>query len=647
MQAVERLVNFLKIPVLGVFFAYLTLCACHNLGGADYLFHVKAGEYILGHKDIPRQDIFSFTAKGRKWVDHEWLYQAFVYLLYQKLGLDGLFLLQITIFSLAFFVLSVFILKTEWMFGFPLLVYGLRIACWRFTFRPDNVSFLLFVLFLAPFVLKKKRLLFLLPFLQIFWVNAHGFFFLGPLVVALYLILARIKKNEEFDRDFYHTAGITFILTLLASLLTPQVLHVLAYPFSIVKDIVSGRQELFYRYIQELESPFRNLPRNALFFGYLAATLVFLSVFRRINLFYLGLGIIFIFFSLNSLRNMYFIVPVGIACFVDRYPRIKDFLLERIVKEKGFLCLRLLFAALSLLLCIQLAQKISSLPRAGRAYITRDGKVQIKGMYLSRDPRGYPQDMIDFIGETPLPSRMFNSFNMGAFLIFNFFPQREVFIDGRAELYGEDFFCLYNRIENADESAFDAAVRDYRLRGFIISYFRDAPPALIKLVHEKGYKCVYFDGFGIIFVQDSALEDKRLKERLIDFAGMPVRKVSLLDELKTTRPSAEGYFNMASVLYTLGYYDKSREFLEEILNIAPDHAGGYYLLGKIRYKEGRYQDAFYHCRRSLFFRPSSIKARKLLASIYIKTGRHDDAREVLNTMRIDVAEFLKEMEHER
>ena len=205
MKAIEAIIKNLKFPALFILFAYLVLYAFYNLGGLDYLFHIKAGEYISLSKVIPKQDVFSFVLAGKNWVNHEWLYQSLIYRLHNNFGLDGLFVMRAVIFCSIFFLLALMLLKVDWVFGFPLLVLALGVSLRRFTIRPDNFSLLFLVIFLMPFVFKKKNLLLFLPFIQLAWVNLHGFFFIGPLVLGLYLILSRFNKVKE-ETDFYFYA---------------------------------------------------------------------------------------------------------------------------------------------------------------------------------------------------------------------------------------------------------------------------------------------------------------------------------------------------------------------------------------------------------------------------------------------------------
>ncbi|MCK9614291.1 MAG: hypothetical protein M0R48_02165 [Candidatus Omnitrophica bacterium] len=643
----NKAVEFLKFPVFFIFFAFLVLCVSYNLNDADYFFHTKCGEYIVTHKSIPKEDIFSFSKAGSPWTNHEWFYQVLIYSLYKNWGIDGFFFLRTAVFCLAFLMLAIFSLKTEWMFSFPLIFYGLQVSFGRFTLRPDNFSFLFFILFLTPFVFKKKWLLFFLPLIQVFWVNIHGFFFLGPAVLLIYLLLGKIK-NKETDIAFYNTVKIIFVLTFLACFLTPQPIQTIKYPLTILKDIASGNQKIFYKYIQELQSPFSDFSHNRIFFNFILFSLVCLVFLHKLNFFYVGLIIALAIFSSNSLRNMYFFVPVAIAVFVDRYSQIKDFLLKNILKEKGFKLLKLFFIVLAIVFSISMFQQLKSFPGRGRALITQNQEINVKSAFLNIDPYENPKDMLDFIEKHKLPERMFNTFNIGAHLIFNFFPQRKVFIDGRADFYGPEFFDMYTQIIRGNEAALKYAIKKYDLDGFIMCYFADTPSSSIKYINEKGFKCVYFGWDGIIFVKDDLIEkDPSLKALIVDFGSLNVEKLDLIKNIKLKMPYVKSYLDKAKVLYFLGYYEKSKEYLNEIIKIYPNNDEAYLLLAKIYYRQGSYDKAFMYCRNSLFFNPSLESAHTLLAKIYVKTANLEDARREAEKYKVDFNKFLEETKNEK
>ncbi len=643
-RIVTKIIGFLKLPAVFILFALLFLNSSYNLTGLDYLFHVKSGEHIVTQGEVLKEDVFSFTKEGQKWVNHEWFYQVFIYFFYNNFGINGLFFLKGAVFGLAFLLLVFIAFKVDWVVSFFLVFYGLQISFSRFTLRPDNFSFLFLILFLIPFIFKKKKFLFFLPFIQLFWVNIHGFFFLGPVILLIYLLLERINMQET-EKSFYNTVKVVFLFSLFACLINPQPIKTLIYPFKVIGDILSGEQKVFYSYIQELTSPFKVFSERIIFFKYLIFTGLCFAFPKKLRPFYIGLWLFVVLFSINSIRNLYFLVPVGIVVFVDRYEYIKDFLTRKIIREKSFLLVRLILLFIIIWINIGVVKAITRLYGLGRSYLGKDNVVSIESIALGQGRGVYQEGMGEFMNKVNLPERMFNDFNSGSYLIFNFYPQRKVFIDGRGEVYGSEFFTFYRKILEGNKEAFKEALDKYKLQGFIISYIRTTPPPLIKFIYQEGFKCVYFGKDGIIFVKEELIE-KSLKPYLVNFRLKSPKKVDLVNNLKLKSPNMDGLYNMAYVLYMLKFYNNSEMYLEEVLEVLPNHYESHYLLGKIYYKNKDYERAFSHCRSSLLFNRDFSAVKKLLAKIYIKTNNTEDAREVLSKLKIDFDEFSERIKDE-
>lgn len=648
LKRIERIIVFLKYPLLFLLFSILVLKAFSNISDLDCFFHLKSGEYIVTHKEIPRQDVFSFTMEGKSWTNHEWLYQAGLFTVYEKMGPYGLFVLKAALFSLAFFLFLLILMRTDWLVSFFLLLIGLRIAFWRFTLRPDNFSFLFQILFLLPFAVKKRKALFLLPLVQVFWVNMHGFFFLGPLILGLYLIAGKIRPVQT-EKNFYQTVKIVFILCLAACFVSPYPIAMVQYPLKTLSDVFSGTSKAFYQNIQELQSPFRHIPQSAAYLVFLVITSIGAFFIRRISLFLTLAWIFFVLFSANALRNSYFLVPIGIIVFAQAVPRAKELCIHSFLKKNGVLLLRVVLALGAVFIGLNLVKEITYFDRRGKTYWNNDDHVYLGSIFLTRDYQDDPGQLIDFIKKHDLPQRMFNNFNSGAHLIFNCFPRRKVFIDGRGDFYGPEFFVFHQKVLEGDRTALHEAIAKYELDGFILEYTRQWPPRLIKELYSQGFQCVYFGRDGIIFISPKAFAaTESFAKSIVDFKRERMPAIDFMGELKLYQPPMNGFLKKAYVLYLLGFYEQSKAFVEEILEISPNDAKSYYLLAQIYYRQKEYEKAFQNCRKSLLFKPGSRSAQGLLARIYTAAGQEESAREITTKLKVEFNEFIrKEMNDER
>ena len=75
-----------------------------------------------------------------------------------------------------------------------------------------------------------------------------------------------------------------------------------------------------------------------------------------------------------------------------------------------------------------------------------------------------------------------------------------VFIDGRAELYGEQFtMAYYNALELKDVSKFLSLLRDYDIDGLLL---QPGTPAASLLDHLGNWRKIHADDVAILYVRD-------------------------------------------------------------------------------------------------------------------------------------------------
>lgn len=81
--------------------AGLLLLSSQPLEDHDTYLHITTGYWIFEHGALPLTDPFSYTMRGQPWVPHEWLAQCLMAWLHQQLGWTGLILMAVVSFSLA------------------------------------------------------------------------------------------------------------------------------------------------------------------------------------------------------------------------------------------------------------------------------------------------------------------------------------------------------------------------------------------------------------------------------------------------------------------------------------------------------------------------------------------------------------------
>src|SRR3990167_4912235 len=200
---VKQLLSFLKQNYLFILvFVLLGSFLIHNFDsiGQDIGRHLKVGEIIWQTKEIAKTNLFSFTEPDFPFINHHWLSEVIFFGIFSYAGFTGLILVK-TALILAAFLLLFFIAQKYskfWSFAISFL-FSMFIFIQRTEVRPEIFSFVILSLFLfAIFKAKYEKLYFylwFLPILEFFWVNLHIYFFIGPFLIAAFLIDRLINKD--------------------------------------------------------------------------------------------------------------------------------------------------------------------------------------------------------------------------------------------------------------------------------------------------------------------------------------------------------------------------------------------------------------------------------------------------------------------
>ncbi len=210
--------------------------------------HVRAGEWILCHHAIPRQDVFSFTLAGHAWCDWEWLSDVLYCLLFQVRGLSA-----IVAFHLALLVLlSLILYRTARLRVGPTMAFAVTCLLMATTTihwlaRPHFFTWLFLGVF--SYLLERAdvtgdyRPLLALPVLMILWVNLHPGFVVGLLVLGAWSVWALLRCRSTSDseerfrrRNEAFWFGLTLAACLAVTCVNPYLWrldgHIVPYLFS-------------------------------------------------------------------------------------------------------------------------------------------------------------------------------------------------------------------------------------------------------------------------------------------------------------------------------------------------------------------------------------------------------------------------------
>ena len=196
---------------------------------ADTGWHIRTGEIILATHSVPRTDSFSYTRAGQPWYAWEWLYDTVIAAIHHVAGLNGVVLFTAVIVAATFALLFRFLLRRSGSFvvSVALTLLSAAAAQVHMLARPHVLSWLftlLWVEVLYRFQEGKRSALLWLPPMTLLWVNVHGGFILGFVLLALFgcaCVWDSWMAPREGDRQKIIALAATFCACLAVTLLTP------------------------------------------------------------------------------------------------------------------------------------------------------------------------------------------------------------------------------------------------------------------------------------------------------------------------------------------------------------------------------------------------------------------------------------------
>ena len=212
------------------------------LKDTDFWWHLRTGDLIRQSGRIPTHDLYTYTSQSRPWVDLHWTFQVAISWLYQRGGVPALTIAKSVITCIALFLL-ITARRREWPVWAVLLGWlpALLVLCGRNYVRPETFTLFYLSCFLAILVRidRMPLLAFLLPFIQVCWVNAQGLFVLGPLLLACALIDTALRPGAFAPgrSKWWRRMGLLTILTALACLINPYGLTGALYPLQIARTM--------------------------------------------------------------------------------------------------------------------------------------------------------------------------------------------------------------------------------------------------------------------------------------------------------------------------------------------------------------------------------------------------------------------------
>jgi hypothetical protein len=193
----------LWLPLIFAATAYLMLITrmVDLLRDSDIYWHIVVGRWIIDHRAVPHFDPFSFTMHGAPWITSAWLSEVLYFAAFNSIGWPGPAILAALSASVAFFLLTLLLLKRLPSVPVAILVSaGIAMSTQHTLARPHVLIFPLMVLWANALLQateeRRAPSVAYLPLITL-WANLHGSFTLGLALIAPFAFEAHWTADKS------------------------------------------------------------------------------------------------------------------------------------------------------------------------------------------------------------------------------------------------------------------------------------------------------------------------------------------------------------------------------------------------------------------------------------------------------------------
>jgi hypothetical protein len=474
------------------------------LGDAGIGWHIRTGQEILATHAIPLVDPFSAQIH-KPWIAWEWLYDVIVGRLELSAGLNGVVWFTAVVIAAVFAAVFRLLVKhgTDVLVALLLTLLAMSASTIHFLARPHVLSWLFVLIWLWILDSRESdehhsdKRLWLLPLLMLIWVNVHGGFLLGLVLLGIFWLGSvwtwlRLKESRIEESLQKIAAGkrvrqltLVGLASAVASLVNPygRQLHAHIY------DYLSNR--FFMDHIDEFQSPnFHGIAQKCFLVLLLITVATLACRGNRLRLSQTLLITFAVYAALYSSRNIP-ISSIFLAAIVGplmSLPVTEGFVQRMGVMDstrRGYLW-PIVAAAATLMIALN-GGRIGSKPL----------------METHFDARRMPVDAVSFVAQSRVRGPVLSPDYWGGYLIYRLYPTNKVVIDDRHDFYGEPFLRSYLTMMHVEPGWEDF----FRWRSSCLVLPRSAVLSVV-LSKTSEWKPVYSDDVAIVFVRSQMEEDR-------------------------------------------------------------------------------------------------------------------------------------------
>jgi hypothetical protein len=408
-----------SISPLFVAFCFIAAIVFFNIPSSmedpDLWWHLRDAQLQLSNHAFLSHDLYSYTAAGSTWMNHEWLAELPFYAGFRLFGFSGVY--AVTLLTIEAIFLGLFYLIysesksiTGALFG---TIFAVLLSTVSFGPRTLLYGWLLLVveLLILARSMRREQAIWAMPFLFAVWVNTHGSWMIGIVIFGLFVasnfftVSNGAIENQAASKPHIKRLLIAWCASAAALFLNPYGWRLVFYPFD-----MAFKQPLNIANIEEWHSLDFHTPRGRIMF--LCLGLLFLLQLvrnRKWTLFELAVTAVGLY-SAFSYSRFLFLAGILVG------PVLARSLLSRSTTPRKPVSPLIAAAALFMIFGVVV------------------GRVRTLDRTASDNDDRFPTKMLPYLSTFHPDGNIFNEYIWGGFLIWHE-HQIPIFVDSRVDIF--------------------------------------------------------------------------------------------------------------------------------------------------------------------------------------------------------------------
>lgn len=451
-------------------YALLLAVGSRLLADSDTYWQIAVGRWILDHRALPSVDIYSFTKAGAPWVSSSWLAQVLFAKAYDLAGWTGPAALAAACSAATFALLTAILCRVLPAIQASLIALAaLVLTCGHLLARPHVLVLPIMMVWANGLMVASERReapsFWLLPLIAL-WANLHGGFLFGLVLVGAFALDAMWNALPAQRLSLALRWAAFGIGALAACCVTPY-----GWGSILASLKILSLGELLHLIAEWMPANFSHIDAFELSILGLIGAALYCGVKLPLPRIALVLGLLHM--ALSHVRNLELfalLLPLAVLTPVATQFGLRAANFGRLKAAPA--------ALLGAGLC------------AATWFIAARQD-------LAPPPIHSPAAAVDAL-KAHDAQRVLNDLQFGGYLIWRQVP---VFVDGRAELYGETFEMAYYRaLQLKDVDGFLDLLKRYDIDAVMLD---PTTPASKFLDHIDGWRRLYADDRVVVHVRGS------------------------------------------------------------------------------------------------------------------------------------------------